>query len=237
MFNKKCGLVLLTLLLLLVSVSGVCATDNNTDSLTTVEDNNLELSHNTVLSDFNNVDLTNNKTTNTISDDSADLSTVPCAVSAYISVMKSYNKTVDVETGIKETYTVNNVTSVDGLVNALTNQGLKCNVIKTKSINDLKELHKDKRHNIILHMFIKNNYHYGHIKEIRKNGILFNNNLFVPSDLLNLIYTNISIIISKENFLNINRFGEIINRSEWVNITGKLSEKELFKYNSCKFIC
>ena len=39
MFNKKCGLVLLTLLLLLVSVSGVCATDNNTDSLTTVEDN------------------------------------------------------------------------------------------------------------------------------------------------------------------------------------------------------
>ena len=31
MFNKKCGLVLLTLLLLLVSVSGVCATDNNND--------------------------------------------------------------------------------------------------------------------------------------------------------------------------------------------------------------
>ena len=40
MFNKKCGLLLLTLLLLLVSVSGVCATDpNNTDSLTTVGDN------------------------------------------------------------------------------------------------------------------------------------------------------------------------------------------------------
>ncbi|MCQ2963943.1 MAG: hypothetical protein MJ203_00005 [archaeon] len=100
MFNKKCGL-LLTLLLLLVGVSGVCATDNNTDSLTTVGDNSLEL-NNTVLSDFNNVNLTNNKTTNTVSNDSSDLSTVPCAVESYIGVMKSYNKTVDVETGIKE---------------------------------------------------------------------------------------------------------------------------------------
>ena len=97
MFNKKCGLLLLTLLLLLVSVGSVCATDNNTDSLTT-GDNSLEL-NNTVLSDFNNnVDLTNNETTNTISNDSVDLSTVPCAVSSYINVMKSYNKTVDVET-------------------------------------------------------------------------------------------------------------------------------------------
>ena len=39
MFNKNHGLVLLTLLLLLVSVSSVCAADNNTGSLTTVKDN------------------------------------------------------------------------------------------------------------------------------------------------------------------------------------------------------
>ena len=231
MFNKKCGLVLLTLLLLLVSVSGVCATDNNTDSLTTVEDNSLEL-NNTVLSDFNNnVDLTNNETTNTISNDSVDLSTVPCAVSSYINVMESYNKTVDVETGIKETHTVNNTTSILGLTNALTKHGLKCNVIKTKSIEDLTNLYKNKKLNIIVHMFIDNQYHFGHIKEIRKNGILFNDNFFIYFKHLKYCYTNISIIITNGSQLNLNSFGENVNKSEWVNITGKLSEKDLFNLN------
>ncbi|MCQ2738004.1 MAG: cysteine peptidase family C39 domain-containing protein [archaeon] len=224
MFNKKSGL-LLALLLLLVSVSGVCATDNNTDSLTTVGDNSLEL-NNTVLSD-----LTNNETTNTISNDSVDLSTVPCAVSSYINVMESYNKTVDVETGIKETHTVNNTTSILGLTNALTKHGLKCNVIKTKSIDDLTTLYNDKKLNIIVHMFIDNQYHFGHIKEIRKNGILFNDNLFIPYNLLKDYFTGISIIISNETFFNFNSFGLSVNKSEWSNITGKLTQRELFNHN------
>ncbi len=230
MFNKKCGL-LLALLLLLVSVSGVCASDpdNITGSLTTVGDNSLEL--NNTLCGSDDVDLTNNKTTNTVSNDSVDLSTVPCAVSSYINVMKSYNKTVDVETGIKETETVNNTTSILGLTNAFTKHGFKCNVIKTKSIEDLTNLYKDKKLNIIVHLFIKNNYHFGYIKEVSENGILFNDNLFIPYKLLNDYYTNISIIINNGFFLNINSFSETINKSEWANITGKLTQRELFNLN------
>ena len=114
MFNKKCGLVLLTLLLLLLSVGSVCATDNNTDSLITVGDNSLELDNTS-----NSVVNLTNSYNNSIANSTTDLSTVPCAVSVYISVMESYNKTVSVKAGIKETHTVNNVTSVDGLTNAL----------------------------------------------------------------------------------------------------------------------
>ena len=226
MFNKNYGLLLLTLLLLLLSVGSVCATDNNTDSLITVGDNSLELNNTS-----NSVVNLTNRYNNSIANNTTDLSTVPCAVSSYISVMESYNKTVDVETGIKETHTVNNVTSADGLVNAFTNQGLNCSVIKTKGIEDLTTLYKDKKLNIILHMFIKNQYHYGHIKEIRKDGILFNNNFFIYFKHLKYCYTNISIIITNSSQLNLNSFGENVNKSEWVNITGKLSEKELFNYN------
>ncbi|MCQ2738508.1 MAG: cysteine peptidase family C39 domain-containing protein, partial [archaeon] len=229
MFNKKCVLLLLTLLLLLVSVSGVCATDNNTDSLTTVGNNSLEL--NNTLCGSDDIDLTNNKTTNTVSNDSSDLSTVPCAVSSYINVMKSYNKTVDVETGIKETNTINNTTSIMGLTNTLTKHGLKCNVIKTKSIEDLTNLYKNKKLNIIVHMFIDNQYHFGHIKEIKKNGVLFNNEWFVPYHLFKDWYTSIAIVITNASYLNISSFVLSVNKSEWANITGKLTQKDLFNHN------
>ena len=225
MFNKKCGLLLLTLLLLLVGVSGVCATDNNTDSLTTVGDNSLQLNN----TSNSIVNLTNNYNYS-IANNTTDLSTVPCAVSVYISVMESYNKTVDVETGIKETHTVDNITSVDGLVNAFTNYGLKSNVLKN-NIENLKELHKDKKINIIVHMYIKNNYHYAHIKQVTSTGFLFNDNWFVPYHLLKKYYTNISIIITNSSSLNISCFGESVNKSEWSNITGKLTQRDLFNYN------
>ena len=60
MFNKKCGLVLLTLLLLFLSVSSVTAADNNTDSLTTVGDNSCLFDvncSNTLNNDLNNHDV------------------------------------------------------------------------------------------------------------------------------------------------------------------------------------
>ncbi len=173
----------------------------------------------------------NNNTVTNDSSDSVGLSTVPCAVSSYISVMESYNKTVDVETGIKETHTVNNVTSVDGLVNALINQGLNCSVIKTNSMKDLIALYNVSNANIITHLFIDNQYHYGHIKDIKKDGILFNDNWFVPYHLFKKWYTGITIIISNVGQLNFNSFGEHVNKSEWVNITGKLTQRELFNYN------
>ena len=242
--------IVLVSILFLVSVSGVCAADpdNNNDSLTTVEDNNLQLNNYTVLSASVDVGLNNNTkvvkncnksmllnlTNNTVTNDSSDsvgLSTVPCAVSSYISVMESYNKTVDVETGIKETHTVNNITSVEGLVNALTNQGLKCNVIKTKSIDDLKPLYNDTNVNVILHMFIKPNYHYALIKEVKTDGILFNDNLFIPFNFLKVYYTNIFIIVTNKTSLNLSCFGENVNKSEWANITGKLTQKALFNHN------
>ena len=229
--------IVLVSILFLVSVSGVCAVDldTNNDSLTTVEDNNLQLNDNTVLSASNvtsdNVNNLTDNDNNRVINDSFGLSTVPCAVSSYICVMESYNKTVDVETGIKETHTVNNVTSVDGLVNAFTNQGLKCNVIKTKGIEDLTTLYKDKKLNIILHMFIDNQYHFGHIKKVKTDGILFNDGLFIRFNFLKVYYTNISIIITNESILNLSCFGKSVNKSEWTNITGKLTQKALFNYN------
>ena len=68
--------IVLVSILFLVSVSGVCAVDpdNNNDSLTTVEDNNLQLnSSNTILHTSDNVnDLTDDN--NRVFNDSSDLS-------------------------------------------------------------------------------------------------------------------------------------------------------------------
>ena len=94
--------IVLVSILFLVSVSGVCAVDldtNNADSLTTVEDNNLQLNNYTVLSASNvtSDNVNNLNDNNRVINDSVGLSTVPCAVSSYICVMESYNKTVDVE--------------------------------------------------------------------------------------------------------------------------------------------
>ncbi len=55
--------IVLVSILFLVSVSGVCAVDpdNNNDSLTTVEDNNLQLNNYTILSASVDVGLNNTK--------------------------------------------------------------------------------------------------------------------------------------------------------------------------------
>ena len=44
-------------------------------------------------------------------------------------------------------------------------------------------------------------------------------------------YTGISIVITNDDSLNLSCFGESVNKSEWFNITGKLTQRDLFNYN------
>ena len=114
MFNKIYGLVLLTLLLLLVSVSGVCAADNTTG---------------TVVFDNNCVDNLNNGTI--ILDD--NLNNNCCGAIAFQSVLKENGINITLEEANKAIHSVNGTTSMQGLIDGAKAYNLTATPIKLNS--------------------------------------------------------------------------------------------------------
>ena len=209
--------IVLICFILFLFVGCVSATDN-TDSLNTVE-------YNTTCQ-LNNSLLNSNKLT----EDTLDLACVPLSL---MSIMASNGIIVSKEEAINKTNVTTNIGNAENLANGVIAYGSHFNVIKIKNITDfntLKTLYTFPNINIVLVVLMDNRPHFGHVKEMNKEGILFNHGLFMSYSVLKKRLMDTCMIESKYD-LDFSCFGEIVNRSEWVNIKGQLSPIELFKFN------
>ena len=122
MFNKNYGLVLLTLLLLLVSVSSVCAADNNTDF-----DNNC-------LSDVNcSNTLTNNLNSKDVIYQDSNIDC--CGAIAFQSALKENGINITLEEANTAIHSVNGTTSMQGLIDGARKYNLSAYAIKLNDSN------------------------------------------------------------------------------------------------------
>ena len=150
MFNKNHGLLLLTLLLLLVSVSSVCAADNNTDF-----DNNC-------LSDVNcSNTLTNNL--NNHNDDviDNDSNIDCCGAIAFQTVLKENGINITLEESNKAIHSVNGTTSMQGLIDGARKYNLTAYPINADGL--------------ILHMNINGTGHWATIDNYFDNYMIIIN--------------------------------------------------------------
>ena len=80
-------------------------------------------------------------------------------------------------------------------------------------------------------MYIFDDYYSAHIKEIKNDKIVFNGGFSLLLNEFKQYYTNISIIITNNVFLNLHSFGTNINKNNLSNIKGKLTEREIYNLN------
>ena len=200
MFNKNHGLVLLTLLLPLVSVSSVCATDNNTDF-----DNNC-------LSDVNcSNTLTNNLNSNDVIYNDSNIDC--CGAIAFQSVLKENGINITLEEANTVIHSVNGTTSMQGLIDGAKAYNLTAYPVKINA--------SDLQPNFIVHMNTNGSGHWAVVHTTDSNSCISDKCITLNIDEFNNYYDNNSIIITNNSNFSINNLNVILlSKKECSDIIG-----------------
>ena len=213
MFNKNHGLVLLTLLLLLVSVSSVCAADP--DNITDFDNN--------CLSDVNcSNTLTNNLNSNDVIYNDSNIDC--CGAIAFQSVLKENGINITLEEANTVIHSVNGTTSMQGLIDGAKAYNLTAIPIKI-NISNLQP-------NSIVHMNIGGTGHWAIFNNIT-NEIIYLNDNNLDLDEFKKVYTNQSMIILYNDNFSTNEFnGSILNNTN--QIVGSRWHKKIIRYKTIR---